>query len=480
MIELFPDQQELLTELRTTMGVHRHVLLQAATGSGKTVLSAAMIHGARNKGTRSMMTVPRRELLRQSALTFNDYQIPFSYCAAGHQMNPYAKTFLATSGTLLSRIKKEKAPEVNVLIVDETHVGGAGLDAIIQYYKSRGCWIVGLSATPARLDGQGLDRWYNAMVRGKPIRWLIDNGRLSDYRLFAPSTPNLSGIKTVAGDFARGELSACMEADRLLVGDAVRHYRQHAMGKLNIAYCTSRKHSEIVAKSFSDAGIPAAAIDGETPDAERVRMIRAFARRALLVLASCDLLLYGFDLASQSGMDVTVEAMSDLRPTKSLALQLQKYGRVLRKKNYPAIILDHAGNAAAHGLPCEDREWSLKGREDRDGDAGARAAPVKQCDGGYRDQSMTGERMKACFFTHRPAPRCPNCGAWYEVDSRMVEHVDGELQEIGREREPISPEKALKMKEDIVRLTKLAIESGVPRWKAGAWATKKIMGGKNI
>lgn len=451
------------------------MLMQAATGSGKTIMGADIIHGSRNKGTRSMMIVPRLELLNQSAKTFNEYHIPFSYCASGYQMNPYAKTFLATTGTLINRIKAGTAPEVNLVIPDETHYGGAGLDFIIQYYKKRGAYGIGLSATPARLDGKGLGCWYNDMVCGESVGWLIDNKRLSDFRLFSPSSPNLEGIKTVGGDYAKGQLAERMEADSVLVGDAVKHYRDHALGRLNVAYCTSRKHSEIVAGKFRDAGIPAATIDGTTPEDERRRIIRAFAKREILVLANCELLTFGFDLSAASGMDVTVEAMSDLRPTKSLALQMQKWGRVLRRKDYPALIFDHGGNAMAHGLPDSEREWSLADRpkKERAGD-GEKSEPVRQCEGGFPNKDLTGERMRPCYHTHRPAPRCPNCGAWYEIDSRMVQQVDGELVEISRLKAAMTPVDKVRMQEAIDQMTDNALAAGIPMHKAAQWAAKKV------
>lgn len=479
MITLFPDQDECLHAVRESMARrNKAVLLQAPTGSGKTVIAASLVHGSRNKGTRCMMVVPRLELLRQSELTFEEYQIPFSYCAAGRPMNLHARTFLATSGTLLNRIRKRIAPEIDLLIIDETHYGGAGLNEIIAYYKARGTWIIGLSATPSRLDGKGLDCWYDDMVQGPSIEWLIRNKRLSDYRLFAPSMPDISGIKTVAGDFARGDLAARMEADKKNVGNAVQHYRQHAFGKLLIVYTASRLASEIACQMFRDAGVPASTIDGEDDDATRKSIIRSFARRELLALVNCDLLTFGFDLSAASGMDVCVEAMSDLRPTQSLALQMQKWGRALRKKDEPALIFDHAGNAMRHGLPDDEREWSLQGRDKKKGKGDeTRVAPTKQCSGGYRDEARTGEWMRPCYFTHRPAPRCPNCGAWYEIQSRVIEEVDGQLTEMKR---PALREPSLGDLEKIKKMVEGAVKNGVPQHRAMKWAREKVLTGQSV
>ncbi len=398
----------------------KSILAQGPTGFGKSVSAAAHIKAALGKKKTAIFVVPRRDLVRQMSKHFNTFDIPHSFVAAGYEYNPYAKVHICTVGTLVNRLDKVSP---DIVFIDETHFGSTQLDKIIKYYRTRGAYIIGLSATPKKTSGQGLDMWYETMVCGPSIAWLIENKFLSEYRLFSPGRPNLEGIKTVAGDYAKGQLSEVMEADSVLIGSAVQHYKEHAMGKLNVAFCTSRKHSNLTAKAFWDAGIPTAHIDGETPDDERRNIIRDFANRKLLCITSVDLMHTGFDLGSQVDMDITVESMSDLRPTKSLTLQLQKWGRVLRKKDYPAIIIDHAANAfyadgtPNHGFPDDNREWTLEGSKKR-GAAGERAVPVRQC--------------TACYFCHRPAPQCPNCGLIYPIQSRMVEEIEGELKEIDR------------------------------------------------
>lgn len=411
----FPDQIDLINGVRHSMRRHKSVLMQSATGTGKTVMASYMMQQAHAKGSRCIMVVPRRELLRQTCKTLDSYHIPYGCIAAGYTDNPFARIRLATSGTLARRLDTVQPP--NILFVDETHFGGGDIDRIIQWAKDGGAWIIGLSATPWKLSGKGLGDWYDDMVQGPQIRWLIENRRLSDYRLFAPSRPDLSGIKTTAGDYNKGQLDEFMTADRVLIGNAVNHYRSHAMGRLNVAFGTSVKHAEIIAQSFRDAGIPAAHVSGAMDDDEIARRVRAFARRELLVLANCSLLSFGFDLAAAAGIDVTVECMSDLSPTQSLSLQMQKNGRVLRMKDYPALIFDHSGNVDRHGLPDADRQWNLEGREKKKGNS-ERTEPVRQCSN--------------CYFCDRPKPVCSNCGFVFPVNAREIEQIEGELIEIDK------------------------------------------------
>ncbi len=428
-----------------------------------------MIADGHAKGSTVWFIVPRRELARQTANTLESWGVPFSYIMANYAHNPYARVQIVSLQTVMQRYGKLKAP--NLAMIDETHVSGASMDVLVAWLKKNGTFILGMSGTPWRLDGQGLGKYYDHMVCGPSVRWLIDNKFLSDFRAFAPSRPDLSDVKTVGGDYDKKQLASKMEDDRVLIGDAVRHYRQNAMGRLNMVYATSRKHSEMIATQFRDAGIPAMHMDGETQDADRRRIIRAFAMRELLVMTTVDIATYGFDLAANAGMDVTVEAMSDLRPTKSLALQLQKFGRVLRRKDYPAIIHDHAGNIREFGLPDTDREWTLASRD-------------RKKAGGDDERTIASRQCSACFFAHRPAPACPNCGHVYPIQSRELDHIEGDLAEVTG----LSPEDQAKLQRrkeqgmakslnDLIALARARGYAAPEAWAAKIYTARKAGGG---
>jgi superfamily II DNA or RNA helicase len=419
VINLFPDQLELIDKTRDAMRRNKSVLMQASTGSGKTIMGSYMINSAVAKGSRCIFLVPRRELMRQTAKTMDKYGIAHGFIAAGYRENPFAKVHIATNGTLSRRLDMVKAPDL--LFVDECHFGGDEINRIIAWAKAARSWIIGLSATPLKTNGKPMGDWFDEMVMGPSIGWLIQNKRLSDYELYQPNIPDLSGIKSSNGDYNKSQLSEYMEQDKVLIGSAVKHYKELAMGKLNIGFCTSIKHAEITAQTFRDAGIPAAHVSGNMDDAEIARRIKAFARREILTLTNCDLMTFGFDLSAAADMDVTIESMSDLRPTKSLPLQLQKWGRVLRYKDHPAIMLDHAGNSKPdqHGLPDSDRAWALEGKESKKG--GEKAEPTRQC--------------PECYFVARPSPICPHCGFVHPIASRVLDEVEGELIKAERDQQ---------------------------------------------
>lgn len=418
---LFSDQQTSIDKLRAELRRHKSVLLQGETGSGKSVMAAYMIYGSRSKGLKSAFIVPRRDLLHQMSRQFTKYDISHSFVAAKMPFNPFSQTHICTTGTLIG---KPHIIKPDIVFFDETHFGDAQLAKLINYYKSIGAYIIGLSATPEKPNGRGLSEYYSSMVTGPTIRQLIDLKRLSDYRLFNPSKPDLSKIKTVNGDYAKGQLQSFMEHENVLIGDAVKQYKATAAGLLNVSFCTSIKHSEMTAQAFRDAGIPSMHMDGETPDDDRRRIAQAFARRELMNICSVDLMTFGYDLAAASGIEsAVIESISDLRPTKSRPLQRQKNGRALRYKDYPAIINDHACNTMFpdgtpnHGVPCEEIEWSLEGQKKKKG-------------GGIEERATTVRSCPNCFCVHKPMANCPLCGYEYEVSGREVDHIDGELVEI--------------------------------------------------
>ena len=436
ILSLYDDQKEVMADLSGAMRRHKSILLQSPTGSGKTKMAMYIIiktvrkimEDPRFANRRVVFTVPRKDLLEQTSKEFNLYGIAHSYIASGKPHNPFAKVYIAMVDTAANRIEVNDMgqiigaamPEAYIVLVDETHFGAAALGKIIRYYKQQGAWVIGLSATPWKLNGEGLGKWYDHMVMGKTVRWLIDNKRLSDYDYYYGVTkPDLSKIKVTAGDYAKGELADFMEHQGAIIGDCVNDYRSRCMGRLHIVRCASIKHSQMVAASFRDAGITFVHVDGETPMDERERIFKAYARREILGLTFCSLLSFGFDLSQASGMDVCIESGSDLKPTKSLADITQFRGRMMRYKPYNAVINDHVNNYIEHDLPCTDRDWTLADRP--------------KAKKGEREPVPQTKQCPTCYYVHPPAPACPQCGHIYVVNSREIENVEGDLQKMDKD-----------------------------------------------
>lgn len=474
---LLPDQERMVQKVREKMSSgSRWTLLQMPTGAGKSIVGAEIISNVRKKNKKCLLVVPRIELLKQTAWTLREFNLPFGIIAGGYAMNPFADVHIATTQSLARAIKTGKAPKADLVMLDECHYLAGQQDKIVTHYKEQGAWGIGMSATPMFFSGKGLGCWYDDMVCGESVRWLIENRRLSDYRLFAPNMPDLSGVGSAMGDYKKDELVHYMMMHGKLTGDAGVHYKKYAMGKLAICYTVSVEVAKRTAEVFNAAGIPAASIDGTMNDEQRGVIIRKFARRETLVLTNCDLLTFGFDLKSASGMDAVIEAMIDLKPTKSLALIMQMWGRALRKKDGPALILDHAGNSMVHGLPDDPREWTLEGKNKKSRGISESAMPVKQCNGGWENSDMSGKKMEPCYFVHRPAPRCKNCGAYYEITGIKIETIAGELSETRMPLRALRNDEIAQRDRQIEILIKNGVGKGMPVWAAKKWAAKKIAG----
>lgn len=459
MIVLREDQEAVRTKLRVALRSHGSVLAYAPTGFGKTVLASALIKLIADAGKRVIFAVHRIALLKQTAVTLDGFDIPYSYIAAGYHHNIYRKVQIASIDTLKNRLGKYPA---DYLFIDEAHLSASpGWAAVVAYYKSTGTKIIGLSGSPIRLDGKPLGDVWDDMVMGPSPRWLIENGFLSKYRAFSPAGIDLSGLHTRNGEYIGSELDDLI-AGKAVMSGAVRHWRKFAPNKRTIAFAPSVKRAEELAAEFRASGELFIALDGNTPQVDRDKAFLALADRQISGIVNCNLFSEGFDMSAQVGRDVPIECVLDLYPTQSLARHLQKHGRGLRRKPEPAILLDLVGGFARNGLPDDDREWSLDGvaKGKKGGEEACRTCPK-------------------CYASHAPAPKCPDCGHVYEVSSspRKVEEIDGELEEIdveavrrGRKVEQAQAQSV----DDLVKLATARGYKSPEKWAAHVWTGRQV------
>ena len=271
-----------------------------------------------------------------------------------------------------------------LLIYDEAHHAAAPTwQRITAAYREAD--LLGLTATPRRLDGKPLDDIFDTLVVGPSIAKLIDDGFLAPVVVFAPTnTPDLKSVKICAGDYAIDQLAAVMSDEMIVDGGAVEEYTRLCPDARGIAFCVDIAHSKLVANAFRARGYRAQHVDGETPRLERRALIAALGDGSLDVLSNCGLFSEGLDVPG-------VEAAILLRPTKSLALYLQMVGRALRRApgKKKAVILDCAGNVFVHGLPTALRGGALVAPRQ----AGRTIAGLKllfRCPGGGGDRRSLG------------------------------------------------------------------------------------------
>lgn len=402
-------QANLIAEARNAIRAgSRSPLLVLPTGGGKTAISAEIMGSAARKGRKSVFVVHRRELVIQTSRTFEKVGIDHGIIAAGFSPAPHASVQIASIQTLARR-SLPWTPDM--IVFDEAHhVASETWDQLFAKYPN--AVRLGVTATPVRLDGRGLGDWFDHMIEGPTTRDLIANDYLSRYKIYAPSTPDMTGVKTRAGDWATNEVASRMDKPAI-TGDAIEHYRKLCDGARAIVFATNIEHSKHIVAQFQAAGYPAAHLDGKTDRLLRDATLARFAAGEIRILSNVDLFGEGFDVPE-------IEAAILLRPTQSTGLYLQQVGRALRisEGKHHAVILDHAGNALRHGLPDEIREWNLDPKIKRKRNA-SDAPAIKQC--------------PSCFAVHDPAPICPYCSHEYEVQQRKIEQRDGQLIELSEE-----------------------------------------------
>ena len=300
-----------------------------------------------------------------------------------------------------------QAPDL--LICDECHhiVANTYRKIVDQFSSS---YVLGVTATPERIGGQGLGEIFQSLVLGPSAADLIAAGNLTPYDYYAPPTkfdPAAAHVRF--GEYVKNDLLRQMD-DADVIGDIVKNYKNLADGKRAICYCINRAHSEHIAESFRAAGIPALHIDGETHKAVRARAIEDFRTGRLQILCNAELLGEGFDVPA-------MEAVILARPTASLTLYIQQSMRPLRPDpNNPekrAVIIDHVGNVFRHGMPDEEREWSLETKKRK-----PRAMAIKVC--------------PACYTAVPGTARTCPCGHVFAAapEERKITETDGTLKKI--------------------------------------------------
>jgi superfamily II DNA or RNA helicase len=345
------------------VGIQR-VLFVLPTGGGKTVLFCHAGFLAVMRNGKVLIVVHRIELADQVSETMRQFEVECGFIAAGRPDNLMAPVQIAVINTLVRRVRAGRYLNAfDLVMVDEAHHFAAPtwLETIPRTLSDR-AFVLGVTATPERSDGRGLD-WFQEMVVGPGYAELQQGGYLVRAITYAPPIPpDLSGVRTRGGDFLPSDLARVM-ATTDITGDAVEHYRRLALGRPALAYGVSIAHSQQIAAHFRDAGVSAMHVDGDSGADARNAALTGLVDGSVKVVSNCGLFTEGVDAPP-------VACAIILRPTKSIALHVQMPGRAVRPcpGKTDALILDHAGNALRHGLYDFPHRWSLIGTRSRDDD----------------------------------------------------------------------------------------------------------------
>ena len=333
---------------------NRRVLAQLPTAAGKTVCFAHISHKFFDQGKQVLVIAHRIELISQAAEKLE--QIigePVGIIKAGVLANPERRIQVASVQTLSRREVLELPINIGLLILDEAHHATAlSYRRLIEHYES--AQILGVTATPQRIDGQGFDDLFDDLVIGIDTAYLIQSGYLSNFRLFATNqTISTLGVAKSRGDFRAKDLAVAVTS-QIGVSEILENYFKYARNLRTVIFACSLEHSRALAAEFSRNYICAEHLDGKTPSQERLEILQRFRNGTTQVITNYEILTEGFDCPN-------IECVYCVRPTESSTLWLQMLGRVLRTYTLKptAVIIDITDNWKKHGLPDEARKWTL-------------------------------------------------------------------------------------------------------------------------
>jgi superfamily II DNA or RNA helicase len=417
MIKLRDYQVKCVDSIRQSyISGNASPLLVLPTGSGKTVVFCHIAQQTSMRGKNVLILVHRVELLRQTSKALSKSGVEHGLINPKYTPNLRASVQVASVQTLVRRFDRLQPPDL--IIIDEAHHANAGSwKKVIEAFPD--AKILGVTATPCRGDGRGLGAEFGGvfddLVLGPQIQDLIDEGHLVAPTVYAPPKRlDLSSVAIIRGDYDAKQIESIVDKPKI-TGDAVKHYMKLCAGVPAVVFCVSVKHAENVAEEFRAFGFRAYSVDGSMDDDVRSRILGGLGDGSVDVVTSCDLISEGTDIPA-------IGCAILLRPTQSTGLFLQQVGRALRTSDGKshAIILDHVGNVLTHGMPDQQREWTLEGKK-------------RKSKSSNDDDNIRVQQCEMCFMVHEPAPKCPSCGHIKAIKETIPDTVEGELVKLTAE-----------------------------------------------
>ncbi len=406
--ELRDYQSAAIDRLRVSLASGRkRPVLMVPTGAGKTMIASSIIRSARAKGKRVAFCVPTLSLIDQTIEAFSAEGVrEIGVMQAQHVMTDGEQPVQVCS---VQTIERRTFPNVDLVVVDEAH----------RLYKTISRWMeekpalpfIGLSATPW---ARGMGKLYDDLIIVATTQQLIERGYLSDFRVFAPSHPDLSQVKITAGDYNEGQLGRVMNTKEL-VGDVVETWIKLGENRPTIVFAVDCAHAQSLQSQFVAAGIPCGYQDAQTTDGERAIIRDHFHDGRLKVVTNVGMLT--------TGVDWDVRCIVLARPTKSEMLFVQMIGRGLRTAagKTDCRIIDHSNTHTELGFVTDIHHTELN-----DGLPPSAAQKKKAQE---KKPPTPTECVKCKALRPRGVHICPHCG-FAPVRQTTIEPAAGVLEEL--------------------------------------------------
>jgi superfamily II DNA or RNA helicase len=351
-------QNNAIKDILSGINDRKNTVIQLPTGTGKTTVIAEALRIWRSnygKNQRSLVVVHRVELVEQIIERFMQFGIKAGKIKAGEPVNT---NFQIQVGLIQSLRNPARRPvTLGLIIVDEAHhINASSYSDLISYYDTFKPTVIGVTATPSRLDGKPLGAVFSQLFEYGQITNFINSGFLSPMKHYATGFPELKKIKVKStGDYDEKALVAEMSNEKIMA-NLIKGYEMHSPNKKMIVFAVNTEHAVNIANRYCGSGFSAVALDYKTDNDTRRQTVEDFKNGKIQILVNVNLFTEGFDCPD-------VEVIQLARPTKSLNLYLQMVGRGMRI--FPGkecgIILDNAKLWEEHGLISRYRNWTING-----------------------------------------------------------------------------------------------------------------------
>ena len=372
-IKLFDYQEDMKSRIEKALGLHRSVMVQMPTGTGKTILLASVVESflREHSNCNVWIVAHRRELVSQIKDTLNKFLLNFIF--SNHPVPPSKEASKPSPDCLsagasnvpvkamsiqwLAKHYDEIKEKPGMIVIDEAH------HALAKTYKEM--WerfpnakFLGLTATPCRLNGKGFTDLFDVLVQAWGIPEFICKGRLATYDFVSIKSDGVTQWlidslqkRGADGDYQNKEMDMLLNK-KPSIERLYQSFEEYGKNRKGIVYAINISHAKRIMELYQEHGIKVVAIDSKTPALERQADIEAFRKGDIQVLVNVDIFSEGFDCPD-------VEFVQLARPTLSLAKYLQMVGRGLRvakgKKN--CVIIDNVGLYRVFGLPSQVWNW---------------------------------------------------------------------------------------------------------------------------
>jgi DNA repair protein RadD len=403
---LRPHQERMLEQIDAALadGCSR-VVAQAPTGFGKTIVAARRLRRLQDAGKRGILIVPALSLVDQSVeKLYKEGVRDVGVIQANHALTNYARPIQVAS---VQTLERRAMPPADEILIDEVHRWFKFYPRLLAGPSAAATPVIGLTATPWT---KGLGKHFQRLIVGSTTEELIRGGYLSPFRAFVPASPDLEGVRTVAGDYHEGDLGAAMNKVTL-VADVVKTWLERADGRPTLCFAVDRAHAKNLQQQFASRGISAEYIDAYTEAAERNAIAKRFHAGEVKVVCNVGCLT--------TGIDWDVRCIVLARPTKSEILYVQMIGRGLRTAEGKAdcLILDHSDNHVRLGFVTDIHHKYL--------DLGNKELTQRA----IKDGPLPKKCIKCAFLKPPKTLQCPCCG-FIPTPQPGAVHREGELVEL--------------------------------------------------